>query len=88
METATLTVQLPKEELEFAEEYARARRITVSKLVDQLLRRLRQSEQIPSEAARGEGHAWRELLRVGDALAAEDPPGAETLTASLLAMRR
>ncbi len=41
METAKLTVCLPKQDLEFAEQYARARRITVSELVDRYLRRLR-----------------------------------------------
>ncbi len=88
METAKLTVRLPKQDLEFAEQYARARRITVNKLVDQLLRRLRNSEEIRSESARSDVDAWQELFRVGDALAAEDPPGSQTLTATVLAMRR
>ncbi len=88
METAKLTVRLPKQDLEFAEQYARARRITVNKLVDQLLRRLRNSEETRSEPDRNEMGAWRELFRIGDALAAEDPPGSQTLTATVLAMRR
>ncbi|HEX9734081.1 MAG TPA: hypothetical protein VGG06_19085 [Thermoanaerobaculia bacterium] len=88
METATLTVCLPKQDLEFAEQYARARRITVNELVDRLLRRLRNSEKIRSGSARSKVDAWQELFRVGDALAAEDPPGSQTLTAAVLAMRR
>jgi hypothetical protein len=32
--------------------------------------------------------AWQEFFRVGDALAASDRPEGDTLTASLLAMRR
>ena len=32
--------------------------------------------------------AWEEFFRLGDALAASDTPGAETLTAAVLAMRR
>ena len=31
---------------------------------------------------------WEEFFRLGDALAASDTPGAETLTAAVLAMRR
>ncbi len=90
MESAKLTVSLPKQDLEFAEQYARARRITVSELVDQYLRRLRiqGSGKLHSETGRGESNAWRELFRVGDALAAEDPPGSQTLTAAVLEMRR
>ena len=38
----------------------------------------------PSEPAA----AWEEFFRLGDALAASDTPGAETLTAAVLAMRR
>ncbi len=88
METAKLTVRLPKQDLEFAEQYARARRITVNMLVDQLLRRLRNREEIRSESARSQVDAWQEFFRVGDALAAEDPPGSQNLTAAVLAMRR
>lgn len=87
METAKLTVRLPKEDLEFAERYARARRITLNDLVDQLFRRLRNSEKIHSESARSDD-AWQELFRIGDALASEDAPGSQTLTAAVLAMRR
>jgi hypothetical protein len=32
--------------------------------------------------------AWEEFFRLGDALAASDTPGAETLTAAVLAMRQ
>ena len=32
--------------------------------------------------------AWEEFFRLGDALAASDTSGAETLTAAVLAMRR
>ncbi len=92
METAKLTVQLPKRDLEFAEQYARARRITLSELIDRYLRRLRirNSAQSPSDSRSGpaEADAWQELFRVGDVLAAEDPPGSQTLTAAVLAMRR
>lgn len=88
METAKLTVRLPKQDLEFTEQYARARRITLNELVDRLLRQLRTSEKIRSGSAPKEVDAWQELFRVGDALAAEDPPGSQTLTAAVLAMRR
>ena len=90
METAKLTLQLPKQDLEFAEQYARARRITLSELIDRYLRRLRSrnSAQSRSGSGRAEADAWQELFRVGDALAAEDPPGSQTLTAAVLAMRR
>ncbi len=90
METAKLTVRLPKQDLEFAEQYARARRITLSELVDRYLRRLRirNSVNSRSDSGRAEVDAWQELFRVGDELAAEDPPGSQTLTAAVLAMRR
>ena len=39
---------------------------------------------IPRETA----EAWEEFFRLGDALAASDTPAAETLTATVLAMRR
>jgi hypothetical protein len=38
----------------------------------------------PSEPAA----AWEEFFRLGDALAASDTPGADTLTTAVLAMRR
>ena len=41
METAKLTVRLPKSNLEFAKEYAQAHRITVTELIDRYLRSLR-----------------------------------------------
>lgn len=88
METAKLTVRLPKQDLEFAEQYARARRITLNELVDRLLQGLRNSVNLHSEPARSEGDAWQELFRIGDALAAADSPGSQTLTAAVLAMRR
>jgi hypothetical protein len=36
----------------------------------------------------GEAGAWEEFFRLGEALAAEDRPGQETLTAAVLGMRR
>jgi hypothetical protein len=44
METAKLTVRLPKKDLEFAKKYAQEHRITVTELIDRYLRRL-QGEQ-------------------------------------------
>ncbi len=90
METAKLTVCLPKKGLDFAERYARAHRITISELIDRYLRRLRIRSRVKvrSESGQREVGARQELLRVGDALAAEDPPGSQTLTAAVLAMRR
>jgi hypothetical protein len=88
METANLTVSLPKQDLDFAERYARAHRVTLSELVDRYLRRLRLRGRAKAHPERSEGTAWQELLRVGDALAAEDPPESPTLTAAVLAMRR
>ena len=90
METAKLTLQLPKQDLEFAEQYARARRITLSELVDRYLRRLRvlNSAQSRPDSRPAGADAWQEFFRVGDALAAEDSPGSQTLTAAVLAMRR
>lgn len=41
METAKLTVRLPKSDLEFAKKYAQAHRITVTELIDRYLRSLR-----------------------------------------------
>jgi Family of unknown function (DUF6364) len=40
METAKLTVRLPKGDLEFAKRYAEAHRITVTELIDRYLRSL------------------------------------------------
>jgi hypothetical protein len=40
METAKLTVRLPKKELEFAKRYAREHRITVTELIVRSLKRL------------------------------------------------
>lgn len=44
METAKLTVRLPKKDLEFAKRYAQEHHITVTELIDRYLRRL-QGEQ-------------------------------------------
>jgi Family of unknown function (DUF6364) len=41
METAKLTVRLPKSDLDFARQYAQAHRITVTELIDRYLRSLR-----------------------------------------------
>ena len=41
METRELTVQLPKDDIEFAERYAEEHRMTVAELIDRYLRRLR-----------------------------------------------
>ncbi|HEV2851762.1 MAG TPA: DUF6364 family protein [Thermoanaerobaculia bacterium] len=40
METAKLTVRLPKKDLEFAKKYAQEHRITVTELIDRYLQRL------------------------------------------------
>ena len=40
MDTAKLTVRLPKSNLEFAKRYAQAHRITVTELIDRYLRSL------------------------------------------------
>ena len=42
METIKLTVRLPKNDLDFAKQYAQARRITVTELIDRYLRSLRE----------------------------------------------
>ena len=41
METVKLTIRLPKEDLEFAKQYARTHGLTVTELVDRFLRHLR-----------------------------------------------
>jgi hypothetical protein len=41
MDTAKLTVRLPKGDLEFAKQYAQEHRITVTELIDRYLRGLR-----------------------------------------------
>ncbi len=90
MEAAKLTVQLPRRDLEFAEAYARVHRISVSELIDRYLRRLRvqSTVKIRPEARQGSADAWQELFRLGDALATEDGPETESLTAAVLSMRR
>ena len=40
MDTAKLTVRLPKEDLEFAKRYAKEHRMTVTELIDRYLRGL------------------------------------------------
>ena len=40
MDTAKLTVRLPKNDLEFAKRYAQAHRMTVTELIDRYLRSL------------------------------------------------
>ena len=44
MESAKLTVRLPKRDLEFAKQYAQAHKITVTELIDRFLRSLQTSE--------------------------------------------
>jgi hypothetical protein len=41
METVKLTVRLPKNDLDFAKQYAQAHRITVTELIDRYLKSLR-----------------------------------------------
>ncbi len=88
METSKLTISLPKQDLEFAERYARARQITVNMLVDQLLRSLRESEEKSADEVLDSADAWQELFRVGDALVSEDSPDSHSLTAAVVSMRR
>jgi hypothetical protein len=47
METAKLTVRLPKKDLEFAKRYAEEHQITVTELIDRYLRRLRAGQVSP-----------------------------------------
>ena len=47
METAKLTVRLPKEDLEFAKQYAREHSITVTELIDRYLQRLQAGRTFP-----------------------------------------
>jgi hypothetical protein len=44
MESAKLTVRLPRKDLEFAKKYAQEHRITVTELIDRYLRRLQAVE--------------------------------------------
>jgi Family of unknown function (DUF6364) len=44
MDTAKLTVRLPKKRLEFAKEYARQHQITVTDLIERYLRRLQENQ--------------------------------------------
>jgi len=43
MATAKLTVRLPREEIEFAKQYAQEHRVTVAELFDRYLRRLQEA---------------------------------------------
>ncbi len=45
METAKLTVRLPKDDIEFAKRYARAHRITLTDLINRHFRHLRFREK-------------------------------------------
>ena len=45
MDTAKLTVRLPKADIEFAKRYARAHRLTLTELIDRHFRRLRSQEE-------------------------------------------
>ena len=47
METAKLTVRLPKQDLEFAKQYAQEHRITVTELIDRFLQRLQAGRMSP-----------------------------------------
>ena len=47
METAKLTVRLPKKDLDFAKQYAQEHRITVTELIDRYLQRLQVGQITP-----------------------------------------
>lgn len=67
METAKLTVRLPKSDLEFAKQYAEAHRITVTELIDRYLRSLRSgSGAIHPEVERISGLIPSEVDAVGE----------------------
>ncbi len=90
MKTAKLTLDLPEENLRFAERYARALRITVSELVDSYLRHLRSQSAIQARSSsRGQAEeAWNDFFHIGDAIAAGNSVSPESMTAAVLAMRR
>lgn len=46
METAKLTVRLPKADIEFAKRYARAHQLTLTELINRHFRRLRGSQDL------------------------------------------
>ena len=50
-ETVKLTVRLPREDVEFAKNYAREHGITVTEFIDRYLRRMRQMEERPASRA-------------------------------------
>lgn len=47
METAKLTVRLPKKDLDFAKRYAQEHRITVTELIDRYFQRLQAGQVYP-----------------------------------------
>ena len=47
MDTAELKVHLPKDDLEFAERYAKEHQMTITELIDRYLRRLRTGPRVP-----------------------------------------
>jgi Family of unknown function (DUF6364) len=67
METAKLTVRLPKGDLEFAKRYAEAHRITVTELIDRYLRSLQT----------GTGAIHREVERIAGLIPPEVDARAE-----------
>jgi hypothetical protein len=46
MDTAKLTVRLPRKDLEFAKKYAQEHRITVTELIDRYLQRLQGGQSV------------------------------------------
>lgn len=47
METAKLTIRLPKRDLEFAKRYAQEHRITVTELINRFFKRLQRDPEMP-----------------------------------------
>jgi hypothetical protein len=46
------------------------------------------AQPVVSTPAQATSQAWSDFFRIGDAIAADDTPEMETLTAAVLAMRR
>jgi hypothetical protein len=67
METVKLTVRLPKRDLEFAKQYARSHRITVTELIDRYLRSLQA----------GSGAIHQEVEKISGLIPAEADARAE-----------
>ncbi len=89
MKTKKLTLNLPEEDLEFAERYAQALRMTVSELVDRYFRHLRAQDAVHAASKQRQAEeAWREFFRVGDAIATHSVTQDESLMAAVVAMRR